>query len=332
MKTLAMAALLSLPIPLAAQGNLVPNGSFEEYTTCPDYFSQWSRVVYWLSPYTQSSDYFNGCADGLICSVPLNQFGYQAPADGQAYMGLATYGQGDPTYREVIATELLTPLVIGVPVCVSFKAACGGYGSSQANSAAWKARGPGLRFFTELPTDWGALLYPNDAVVHMDTVLGDTADWVDISGTFVPDSAYRFLAITNFYADSLSWPQPLINGGGLPGAYAFVDDVRVSFDLQFCEATGVKPNGLLRAARAYPQPCMNEFMLDVGGTLPNATAWTITDLDGREVLTGVLPTGASRASINTARLPAGIYLLQLQDKKVAFAALRIVKVSSFPSM
>ena len=226
--------------PVVVGQNLVPNGSFEDYTLCPDYFSQWDRVVYWTSPYTTSADYFNACSGGDICNVPLNQFGYQFAFDGNAYMGIATCdASGSPLYREIISAELTEPLQVGVPVCISFRTTCGGYGSSAGNSAAWKGRGPGAQFFVELPNDWPSYLYPNVAAVFMDTVLSDTAAWVLVSGTYVPDSAYRYIAIGNFFADSLSWVMPLPNGGGFPVAYAFVDDVRVSPDLAYCGSTGV---------------------------------------------------------------------------------------------
>ncbi len=215
---------------VATAQNLVPNPSFEDYDVCPDYFGQWWHAVGWADASYQTSDYFNECAGGVVCGVPFNYPGDQLPSHGDGYMGLITYSYNDYDYREIITAELSEPLVVGVPVYVSFKASCGGYGSIFWSSANWKARGPGLKFFVDLPGDWSTYLYPNTAAVYMDTVLADTsATWVTVSGSYVPDSAYRYVAIGNFFEDSLSWPsiQDSVYGT-LGSSYAFVDEVCVS--------------------------------------------------------------------------------------------------------
>ncbi|MCC6576722.1 MAG: hypothetical protein IT228_05210 [Flavobacteriales bacterium] len=325
-KVLAMAvAMVLCSITSTAQAqNLVPNGSFEEYLTCPEFFGQWALVEGWTSPYTLSSDYFNACSAGVISGVPLNQFGYQLPFDGDGYMGLATYAQGDPDYREIIATELLQPLQVGVPVCVSMKVACGGFVAASANSAAWKARGPGLRFFVNLPTDWGALLYPNDAAIHMDTVLADTANWVDVSGTFVPDSAYRFLAITNFFADSLSWPEVQDIDGGFPLAYAFVDDVRVSEDLAYCGSNvGVVEHGVMGAQVTWDVFGSVVTIRSDEPVLPSARI-DLRNGQGQLVRQVQWPRGASQVVLSTGDLAAGFYVLTYGGSRGAARSIRLV--------
>lgn len=226
--------------PCSAQ-NLVPNGSFEEYTECPPSFGYWANVVGWSSPFTQSADYYNACADGVVCSVPLNTAGYQYPAEGDAYMGIFTYATLiGGFYREVLATELTEPLQPGVPVYIAYKVSPGGFGSNVNNSATWAAKGPGVNFYTELPTDWPSYLFPNSAAVEMAGVLSDTLVWTTITGTYVPDSAYQWLAITNFYENSLSQAELLDGTAESNAAYAFVDDVCVSLDPHFCaNSTGL---------------------------------------------------------------------------------------------
>jgi hypothetical protein len=121
--------LVTLVSSLGTQGqNLVLNGSFEEYTECPPSFGYWANVVGWISPYTQSADYYNACASGTVSSVPQNTVGYQHPSEGDAYMGIITYSPAVP-YREVIATELTEALQPGVPTYVTYKVSSGGGGS-----------------------------------------------------------------------------------------------------------------------------------------------------------------------------------------------------------
>ena len=109
MKTFATAGAVMLFAPIWGQ-NLVPNGSFEEFTECPQATGYWATD--WTGPYG-SPDFFHRCAPGDVCSVPFNNMGYQEPAQGDGYMGFATYLHGCPLCREVIAAELTEPLQVG---------------------------------------------------------------------------------------------------------------------------------------------------------------------------------------------------------------------------
>ncbi|MCB0815378.1 MAG: hypothetical protein KDB87_19715, partial [Flavobacteriales bacterium] len=236
LKVIAVLVMLS-GVDMATCGaqNLVLNGSFEDYTNCPTSFGQWASVVGWTSPFTQSADYYNACASGVVCSVPLNTAGYQYPAQGDGYMGIITYDFGfGGFYREVLATELVQPLQPGVPVYITYKVSPGGFGSNVNNSATWAAKGPGLNFFMDLPTDWQSYLFPNAAVVEMPGVLADTAAWTTVSGMYVPDSAYHWLAIANFHENEQSQAQLLDSTAQSDWAYAFVDEVCVSVDPSYC--------------------------------------------------------------------------------------------------
>lgn len=60
-----------------AQVNLVPNPSFEDTVSCPNYANQIDKAVGWHAS-RNTPDYFNGC-DWLTSnqSVPNNFRGYQ---------------------------------------------------------------------------------------------------------------------------------------------------------------------------------------------------------------------------------------------------------------
>lgn len=184
--------------------NLVPNGSFEEYSNCPESFGYAQYATGWLNLHTNSADYFNRCQENTVAGVPFNTCGHQEPADADAYIGMATTFPGLDWYREIVSIQLVEPLQADVPVCLSFRMAVGGFGTWDGNSAIYTSKGVGLRFFQQFPTDWSAYLYPNSAALHMDMVPTDTAIWYLVSGEYVPDSNYTYLAIGNFFADSLS--------------------------------------------------------------------------------------------------------------------------------
>lgn len=56
-RSIFLLAMICFGVGAGAQ-SLVPNGSFEEFETCPDsnFFGQWNLVEDWTSPYTPSVD------------------------------------------------------------------------------------------------------------------------------------------------------------------------------------------------------------------------------------------------------------------------------------
>lgn len=306
--------------------NLVPNGSFEEYTDCPEFISS-VYLTGWENLHTNSADYFNACSADGVADVPLNQFGYQYAADGQAYVGMATSAPGgQPWYREIVGIELSEPLQPGVPVCLSFKTALGGFGSWSGNSTPYSCRGLGLKFFTAFPSDWQSYLYPNSAALHIDYVPTDTALWYHVSGTYVPDSAYTHVALGNFFADSLDQLTVIDSSGfgTLPAAYAFADDIRVSFDLSYCDADlAIQEHAAVLAV--FPIPCgdvLNVRCSDVSGTLH----YRILDSSGRTIRAWESLAGEGSA-IYFGDLPDGTYLLHYHDGHQIHRIVPVVHVS-----
>jgi len=114
----------------------------------------------------------------------------------------------------------------------------------------------GLRFSTQ---PFAQQAYPigyfhyNTAVLYMPTILSDTSAWTVVSTTFIPDSAYQYVQIGNFFADSLCSSVVLDPGSGDYAAYAFVDMVCVSQQEGVCDpvqsvpspSATVLPQGLL---------------------------------------------------------------------------------------
>lgn len=310
-RTLAF-ALFACAVPATAQ-NLVPNGSFEEYTECPPNFGFWENVVGWNCP-KGSADYFNSCHVGTAAGVPLNQFGNQYPADGNAYMGVFTYTENGPYVREFLGAQLSQPLAVGVPVHISFKVGVGGYGTWAGNSARYSAKGIGIRFFIDLPEVWNDYLYPNSAAVWLDEVPLDTAVWYTVSGSYVPDSAYTQFVIGNFFEDGLCSPVVLDTLGisNVPSAYAFIDQVCVSPSVQGCSL----PQGFSGAWR-QPQIVTNPFYAELHVKLPIPSRgdirFELMDGMGRIALAGALPVGQTVNSIDTKHLTSGTYILRVED-------------------
>lgn len=295
---------------LAPAQNLVPNGSFEEYTQCPDYFGEVPNCVGWHQYVANSADYFNACATHPAATVPQSWMGYQEAAEGQAYVGMTTWLVGVDYYREVIGAALSEPLQPGVPVRLCFQGSPGGFGSNPVNSADHAGSNIGLRFYTTQPADWSYqnVPYPNDAALYLPELLDDTSAWVSVSGIYVPDSAYTWVLIGNFFDDQHS-PISVLDPQNPTGfAYAFVDNVSVSYDLSYCGSVGLLENKATEAVWvSNPFDDRLRVVLDAPARSPFHLA--LYDGSGRQVLRFAVPLGQQVVEVPTEFLTSGAYVL-----------------------
>ncbi|MFN7912160.1 MAG: gliding motility-associated C-terminal domain-containing protein [Bacteroidota bacterium] len=96
-----------------AQQNLVPNGSFELYDTCPQYPNQLYRSKYWFKPTLGSSDFFSSCSNFNIVGMPINSFGFQMAQDGNSYAGAGFFSGFYSDYKEYLSVKLSYKLKFG---------------------------------------------------------------------------------------------------------------------------------------------------------------------------------------------------------------------------
>lgn len=316
MKTFATAGAVMLVVPLSGQ-NLVPNGSFEEYSECPPYFGYSFLATGWGGPGgvgANSPDYFNACDVTNVVGIPSSQFGYQYASEGQAYMGMFTTSIGGvPHWRELIGAQLLEPLQTGVPVCLSFKTAVGGFGSFVGSSAAYTCKNFGIKFFVDPPTDWESYLFPNSAALRIEELPTDTALWYFLSDIYVPDSDYTHVVLGNFFADSLNEVTLLDSAGsGLDMAYAFVDEVRVSFSLSYCTA-GIESTAF-EPIRIWPQPVTNNLFISGASKFRGTVRYIIRNMQGQDVMNGMSTASNGTLSMPVDGLAKSTYILHLTDE------------------
>lgn len=288
---LALGCLLFMePLRCEAQGNLVPNPSFEAIDACPCVvgFEPGGKPLHW-EKWSQSPDYFHACIDqacsfDTILDVPLNGFGFQYAHSGEAYVGMYAY-EGNSDYREYVGCELLEPLVLGQTYLVSFytNVAFGGTYSSPT----WACNNMGM-LFTMDPSIWIGSEQPSFALrnyAHLlsEEVTSDTAAWSLVGGTFTADSAYRYLVLGNFFSDELTDTTHVVPGPSL-GAYYFVDDVCVSRGGgQSCAPVGVREQDATRFS-VFPNPAFD--WLEVSPQLEPGVKWEVLDLAGRSISQG----------------------------------------------
>ena len=201
-----------------AQTNLVPNPSFENYSSCTQFVSSASG---WVNC-GETPNYCNSCSNPSPFGVSSNFIGYQPAATGNAYCILCTYSSTQ-LFREIIGISLTQALTIGNTYFVSFKCSPGspGYGYCLQTDKI------GLRFSTVTYDSINSPSINNFAHIYAINVVTDTANWTTVSGYVTADSAYTFLAIGNFFDDANT---DTIIPGFQCAAFAlyYVDDVVVS--------------------------------------------------------------------------------------------------------
>jgi hypothetical protein len=231
----AMACFCFLALPRCEAQNLVPNPSFELTDTCPISccFNVGDRPLYW-NRWDQSPDYFNACADtsggiDMLMGVPWNGFTWQYAQDGDAYVGMSTFEPNN--FREHVGTPLVEPLVVGQTYYVSYWVNLATEGSYWETR--WASNNQGVLFTMDEHiwsgnTGSGPEFVPrNYAQVNNPTVITDTANWTLVSGSFVADSAYRYIVLGNFFDDAHTDTVHFIPGPSA-AAYYLYDAICVS--------------------------------------------------------------------------------------------------------
>lgn len=198
---LGLSLCLSFQFPLTAQENLVPNGSFEEYSVCPvsnDLGNdQLELALGWWKPTLGTSDYFNRCSNSLsgVVGVPNNFWGYQEAMHGDAYAGFVAI-EVSPigTYKanEYIRTALSEPLKPFTQYEVVFYVSLANY-SSVGHSKL------GV-LFTEYD-DFLNSQYAIDTtpqLVHAGPIIIDTTNWTRLAFVYTASGCEKFMTIGYF--------------------------------------------------------------------------------------------------------------------------------------
>lgn len=220
--------------------NIVLNGSFENYNSCPTNLSglcgngpgdQLLKCPPWYAPTCGSEDFLHTCATpASAVSVPDNYPGYQNARTGLGYIGGQTYSQAAEAmmniqfYREYAQAPLAEPLEIGKKYCVSFWV-------SRGENGQYAIKEIGALFTTQAYINKGGNYQENipltPQIVNTGGPITDTINWVEISGDFIADSAYAYITLGNFKGRNQSTVLHVPKWGTPGVSYYFFDDVSV---------------------------------------------------------------------------------------------------------
>ena len=174
---------------------LVRNGGFEQYTRCPRHFAaKPARGLEGVKTIGGMPGYFHACSEQL--GTPMNWAGWQAPYEGEAYMGLVltAHGGGECAVREFVQLELAEPLVNGGKYELSFRV-------SLADRSGYMTDRIGACFSVEDRSRKGNLAQSfgrPDVDNVLNRFIADTAGWMVVKGIYNARGGERYVQVGNF--------------------------------------------------------------------------------------------------------------------------------------
>lgn len=202
-----------------SQENLVPNWSFEEFTSCPQNIGD-IKCHPWFSPTTTTPDFYTPCGAGLS-GAPVNAYGNQNAFDDNSYVGLVL--NSDDGYREYIAVKLLQPLNSLRKYMLKFYVSASDLTKYPSNNfgAYFVIDTAGIPL--QIMTSGTPAIISSSNSVSSDVQVSDENNWVELSFEYLASGCEEFLIIGNFRAqDETEFGQ---NQGISIESYYYIDNV-----------------------------------------------------------------------------------------------------------
>lgn len=205
-----------------SQSNLVPNASFESYSSCPNSGGQINYALPWIGT-SGGVEYFNSCS--AVYSVPFQNYGssgFQYARTGNAFAALfALNGYGN-NYREYLQVQLNDTLQNSQCYLVSF------YANLQ-NPINIAVNNLGVYISNSLfttATPFGVPPFVPQILKCKNNIIADTLNWTLISGIYTSTGGEKYISIGNFY-DDVNTDTMQTGHGTIEAAYYYIDDVSV---------------------------------------------------------------------------------------------------------
>ncbi|MGE0637748.1 MAG: T9SS type A sorting domain-containing protein [Bacteroidia bacterium] len=299
MRYLPVIFIMCYAVSLKAQVNLVPNGSFEAFTNCPNTQNQIYYATPWTNPTFASPDYYNACAINSNMYVPETALGFQEAHSGDAYTGFYTFQYVNHNIREYIQVELTDTISRNKAYLIKFYVNLPdemGYAISSLGAFFSKTAitRNDMQKFDSIPQIISTPDYP----------LTNKTEWMLISDTLISNTGgEKYMTIGNFNDDSESDTLFVSTVGEEDGnrykSYYFIDDVSV-----IALDTHVGVNETDNRIKIYPNPTTSE--ITVSGYSPayiklcDAVGQTCAETKSNKLYVG--------------NLSQGLYVLQVFDE------------------
>lgn len=307
--SLMIMIFLSFLSDAPAQGNLVPNPSFEDHNNCPPGPNHFYYTEEWFNA-GNSPDYFHACGPVVSngASVPYSFLGYQFAFHGDAHIGILTSTMGwNPNYREYIGVKLIDSLNKGITYYFSMYAVLAFGGGNNLNCG---SNNLGILLSTQHYDSTLSLMAPNNySTATYPVVILDTLNWTKISFTFTADSTYEYLYIGNFYDDQNTDTVKLNNSFSY-GTYYFLDSICLSSDPNGCNNVQYVLEVVNSNPLIYPNPFIDDINIKCVPKCFQIDEIHLYDACGREVLNRELTITENYITLSLKDLNSGAYFLK----------------------
>lgn len=286
--------------------NIVPNGDFELYTSCPTYYNQLDSALFWHNPTPGSPDYFNSCASSFV-GVPYNNGGYQPAHSGNAYSGLILF-HPFLSAREYIEVTLSTSLIQGQLYFFEMYVCMGDIHRYSTDDF-------GVYFSdTIINNGTGVLFSLTPQITNTDGFYPDTVNWSSVSGYYTAHGGEQFLVIGNFKDNASSTYIQINNVTPNYYAYLLVDDVSLT------PVTGVKSLDEEKLIVTQPNPFKNNLKITMNEI--GSYELGLFDITNRQIFNHSF---VNTITINTEQFAEGIYMYEIRNKNGVIKQGKVVK-------
>ena len=206
--------------------NLVVNGDFELYDTCPNNFSfpgadQIHFCSNWKTPTFATSDYYNECATGTPVNVPYSEQGFQEAYSGNGFCGIIPISQTDGwvEYIQGQVNSLERDKIYKLSLQVSL-----------ANSSIYGFSKLGIHLGDSEYTNYSTT-FPIASMIPQfetpeSTLIRDTAEWQNFEWYFIASGEEKWITIGVF--DEISNLDTItVNTDGTNFCYVYIDQVKI---------------------------------------------------------------------------------------------------------
>ncbi|MCO6500721.1 MAG: T9SS type A sorting domain-containing protein [Vicingus serpentipes] len=297
--------------------NLVPNGSFENYSVCPDGGGQIIKAVPWFQPeqnMTSTTDYYNQCATSIV-GVPANQTGYQGAKSSVAYGGFFLFASLAPNTREYMEIKLTDSLKPNYRYLVSFYV-----NLAEVSGFAIDAIGAHFSVDSVLTNDYYVLPH-SPQIINKNGIINDTLNWILVQDTLLANGGEQFMTIGNFNNDS-STSKVSVTGGSSQWAYYYVDDVSVTL---IDSVVSIAERRNEHKIKVYPNPSNGNIFFEYNLGVDEKGVLQIVDVTGKLQESFSLTSGTNNMlKLNLVDYENGVYLYKVIVKGQIKLANRLI--------
>jgi hypothetical protein len=296
-----------------SQQNLVPNGSFEVYSQCPDPATldpmpdnMIDLATSWGNPTGWSPDYFAACVSETSgYNVPNSGWGFQNARTGNAYAGLVSMAETDA--REYIQTELTESLIAGKQYSITFYVSFSHISTYASNNIG--------AYFSNTPisvTHSSFLPYtPQISNNPFTNPLTDTLGWTEVSGVFIAQGGEKYMTIGNFNNDASTdtTNMPYLPSPAWNGSYHYIDDVSV-----FCLdcTVGISETSIESRIGIFPNPATDYLIVSFDDVYPERIA--LYNSIGAVLFAEEQVSDRKSVQIDISQYNSGFYFIKIKTK------------------